>query len=96
MIVKLIEIIPVFKYFHEGTEIWINNQFVEAKTFTKKNSREFKFTAKRKGSKIEIKSRGKKITAITEAGLKKFKKKGVVDRNIESKKAFKIMNKGKN
>ena len=59
MIVKLIEIIPVFKYFHEGTEIWINNQFVEAKTFTKKNNRKFKFTAKRKGSKIEIKSREK-------------------------------------
>ena len=27
---------------------------------------------------------------------KLFEKKGVVDRNIESKKAFKIMNKGKN
>ena len=38
-----------------------------------------------------FKPRGKKITAITEAGLKKFKKKGVVDRNISSKKMFKIM-----
>ena len=58
MIVKL-GIIPIFKYFHESKEIWINNQFIEAKTTTKKNGRKFKFTAKRKGSKIEIKSRGK-------------------------------------
>ena len=45
-----------------------------------------------------FKPRGKKITEITEAGLKKFKKKGVVDRNISSKKMFKIMKgvKGKN
>ena len=58
MIVKL-GIIPIFKYFHESKEIWINNQFIEAKTTTKKNGRKFKFQAKRKGSKIEIKSRGK-------------------------------------
>ena len=58
MIIKL-GIMPIFKYFHEGKEVWINNQFVEAKTSTKKNRREFKFTAKRKGSKIEIKSRSK-------------------------------------
>ena len=29
MIVKL-GIIPIFKYFHESKEIWINNQFIEA------------------------------------------------------------------
>ena len=56
MIVKL-GIIPIFKYSHEGKEVWVNNQFVEAKTSTKKNRRKFKFTAKRKGPKIEIKSR---------------------------------------
>ena len=59
MIVKLVGIIPVLKYFHKGNEIWIYNHFVEAKTSTKKNRRKFKFTAKRKESKIEIKSRKK-------------------------------------
>ena len=59
MIDKLVGVIPVFKYFHKGREVWINNHFIEAKTSTKKNRREFKFTAKRKGSKIEIKSRKK-------------------------------------
>jgi len=59
MIVKLVGIIPVLKYFHKGNEIWIDNHFVEAKTSTKKNRRKFKFTAKRKESKIEIKSRKK-------------------------------------
>ena len=61
MIVRLVGIIPVFQYFHEGEEIWIDNQFVKAKTSTKKNNRKFKFIANRIGSKIEIKSRGKKI-----------------------------------
>ena len=59
MIDKLVGVIPVFKYFHKGREIWINNHFVEANTSTKKNRREFKFIAKKKGSKIEIKSRNK-------------------------------------
>ena len=59
MIVKLVGIIPVLKYFHKGNEIWIDNRFVEAKTSTKKNRIKFKFTAKRKESKIEIKSRKK-------------------------------------
>ena len=59
MIDKLVGVIPVFKYFHKGREIWINNHFVEAKTSTKKNRVEFQFIAKRKGSKIEIKSRKK-------------------------------------
>ena len=42
-----------------------------------------------------FKPRGKKITKLTESTLKKspkfYKKKGVVDRNISSKKIFKIM-----
>jgi len=59
MIVKLVGIIPVLQYSHKGNEIWIDNHFVEAKTSTKKNRRKFKFAAKRKGSKIEIKSRKK-------------------------------------
>ena len=59
MIVKFLRAIPVFNYFHKGNEIWIDNNFIEAKTSTKKNRRKFKFTAKRKGSKIEIKSREK-------------------------------------
>ena len=59
MIDKLVGVIPVFKYFHKGREIWINNHFVEANTSTKKNRREFKFIAKKRGSKIEIKSRKK-------------------------------------
>ena len=59
MIDKLVGVIPVFKYFHKGREIWINNHFVEAKTSTKKNRVEFQFIAKKKGSKIEIKSRKK-------------------------------------
>ena len=58
MIVKFATI-PVFKYFHKGKEIWVNNQFMEAETSTRKNARNFTFSAKRKGSKIEIKSRGK-------------------------------------
>ena len=37
----------------------IDNNFIEAKTSTKKNRRKFNFIAKRKGSKIEINSRGK-------------------------------------
>ena len=40
MIVKFAKI-PIFKYFHNSKEIWINNQFIEATTSTKKNSREF-------------------------------------------------------
>ena len=57
MIVRL-GIIPVFKYFHQGEEVWIDNQLIESKTKTKKNNRNFKFEAKRKGKNIEIKSRG--------------------------------------
>jgi hypothetical protein len=38
-----------------------------------------------------FKPRGKKITELTKKTLKKFKKEGVVDRNISSKKMFKIM-----
>ena len=52
-------IIPIFKYFHESKEVWVNDQFLEVKTFTKKNRRKFTFIAKRNGPKIEIKSRGK-------------------------------------
>jgi hypothetical protein len=58
MVVKF-GIIPVFKYFHKSKEIWANNQLIEAKTSTRKNARNFEFLAKRNGSKIEIKSRGK-------------------------------------
>ena len=57
MIVKL-GIIPVFTYFHEGVETWSNNELIEAKTSTKKNNRRFNLIAKRKGSKLEVKSRG--------------------------------------
>ena len=55
----IVYLIPFFKYFHESKEIWVNDQFLEVKTFTKKNSRKFTFIAKRNGPKIEIKSRGK-------------------------------------
>ena len=57
--IKLIGIIPFFKYSHKGKEILINNNFHEAKTSTEKNRRKFKLIAKRKGSKIEIKSKKK-------------------------------------
>jgi hypothetical protein len=57
--IKLIGVIPFFKYSHKGKEIWINNNFDEAKTSTEKNRKKFKLIAKRKGSKIEIKSRKK-------------------------------------
>ena len=60
MIVKFAKI-PIFKYFHNSKEIWINNQFSEATTSTKKNSREFEFRAKREGTQIKIKSRGKEF-----------------------------------
>ena len=60
MIVKFAKI-PIFKYFHNSKEIWINNQFIEATTSTKKNSREFEFRAKREGTQIKIKSRGKEF-----------------------------------
>ena len=59
MIVKFLRAIPVLNYFHKGNEIWIDNNFIEAKTSTKKNKRKFELIAKRKGSKIEIKSRKK-------------------------------------
>ena len=58
MVVKL-GIIPVFQYFHKAEEVWLGNKFIEANTRTKKNSREFELKAIRKGSKIEINSRGK-------------------------------------
>ena len=38
MIVKL-GIIPIFKYFHEGKEIWINNKFIEAYKIKEKQKR---------------------------------------------------------
>ena len=100
MIIKLIEVIPVFKYFHEGTEIWINNQFVEAKTSTKKNSRKFKFTAKRKGSKIEIESRGKVFlvdgdTLITSYWQQNwFKKRILIDSQHGKKRLINVEKKG--
>ena len=52
-------IIPVFTYSHKSEEIWKNNEFIAAKTNTKKNSREFNFSARKIGSKIKIKTRGK-------------------------------------
>ncbi|MBH71977.1 MAG: hypothetical protein CMI97_05840 [Pelagibacteraceae bacterium] len=58
MIVKL-GIIPVFTYFYKGEELWVNNNFIRAKTITKKNNKNFKFEAERKNKKMEIKSRGK-------------------------------------
>ena len=54
MIVKFLRAIPVFNYFHKGNEIWIDNNFIEAKTSTKKNKRKFELIAKRK-----VKSRKK-------------------------------------
>ena len=58
MIVKL-GIIPVFTYFYKGEELWVDNNFIRAKTITKKNNKNFKFEAERKNKKMEIKSRGK-------------------------------------
>ena len=103
MIVKL-GLIPIFSYFHKGEEIWVDNQFIEVKTSTKKNSREFDFTAKRKGPKIEIKSRGQTFlvdsdTLITSYWHQKwFDKKVLIDSqhgkkrliNVEKKKLERI------
>ena len=58
MIVKL-GIIPVFTYFYKGEELWVDNNFIRAKTITKKNNKNFKFESERKNKKMEIKSRGK-------------------------------------
>ena len=58
MIVKL-GIIPVFTYFYKGEELWVDNNFIRAKTITKKNNKNFKFEEERKNKKMEIKSRGK-------------------------------------
>ena len=82
MVVKLGPI-PVFKYLHEGEETWINNEFVKAKTYTKKNNREFNFLAHRKGKKIEIETRGKKFnvtedTLITSYWQKNWLKKKIL------------------
>ena len=60
MVVKL-GFIPIFKYFYDGEETWIENNFVKATSFTRKNSRKFQFTAIKHGSKIQIESRGKKF-----------------------------------
>ena len=91
--IKLIGIIPFFKYSHIGKEIWVNNQFFEAKTSTKKNGKEFKFTAKRRGSKIEIKSRGKIFfvdsnTLITSYWNQNWLKKKVLFDTQHGKKRF--------
>ena len=53
--------ISIFKYFHNSEEIWDQNKFIQAITFTQKNNRQFKFSAKRQGSKIQIESSGKKF-----------------------------------
>ena len=98
--VKLIGIIPFFKYSHIGKEIWVNNQFFEAKTSTKKNGKEFKFTAKRRGSKIEIKSRGKIFfvdsnTLITSYWNQNWlKKKILIDSQHGKKRFINIQKKG--
>ena len=60
MIVKL-GFLTIFKYFHNSKEIWNQNKLIEVKTYTQKNRRKFEFSAKRKGSKIQIESRGKKF-----------------------------------
>lgn len=84
MIVKL-GILPIFSYFHKGKEIWINNEFIEAKTSTKKNNREFDFFAIRKDSKIEIRSRGKTFLVPGDSLITSywqqnwFKKKTLID-----------------
>ena len=58
MIVKL-GFLTIFKYFHNSKEIWNQNKLIEVKTYTQKNRRKFEFSAKRKGSKIQIESRKK-------------------------------------
>ena len=59
--VKIQNQIPIFKYFHDSEEIWDQNKFIQAITFTQKNNKQFKFKAHRQGSKIQIESRGKKF-----------------------------------
>ena len=58
MVVKF-TFVPIFKYLHNSEEIWDQNKFLQVTTSTQKNNRQFTFSAKRQGSKLQIKSRGK-------------------------------------
>ena len=107
MIVKL-GIIPVFTYFYKVEELWVDNNFIRAKTITKKNNKNFKFEAERKNKKMEIKSRGKVFFEDSDSLITSYwnqnwmKKKVLIDSqhgkirliNVEKKKfeKFKTVN----
>ncbi len=85
--------LTIFKYMHDGEEIWYENNFIKANTTTQKNNRNFKFSANRKDSKIVINSRGKEFfvnedSLITSYWNQKWLNKKILIDSQHGKKRF--------